>query len=218
MDNFKQLIKEALTPKFLKEEIDAEYILNNLDKWLPNLSPGPFHFYDIIDDGDVDEMVDLIHTYGDEEVLKDYGLDPWDRGDVTQLADYIISRGNKETDLAPQGKRTIGLKNEVVGLGDSQPKDDDEDPDDRPAHEAGSFATNEEVDRHLGYLIGEVDDIEVDAMMEDPQIQEYVDTERLAFVRLDTSYRDAYEMFVNRSDIEVKKYIMNNYSANYNPI
>ena len=108
--------------------------------------------------------------------------------------------------------------NEVVGLGDSQPKDDDEDPDDRPAHEAGSFATNEEVDRHLGYLIGEVDDIEVDAMMEDPQIQEYVDTERLAFVRLDTSYRDAYEMFVNRSDIEVKKYIMNNYSANYNPI
>ena len=55
-------------------------------------------------------------------------------------------------------------------------------------------------------------------MMEDPQIQEYVDTERLAFVRLDTSYRDAYEMFVNRSDIEVKKYIMNNYSANYNPI
>ena len=87
MDNFKQLIKEALTPKFLKEEIDAEYILNNLDKWLPNLSPGPFHFYDIIDDGDVDEMVDLIHTYGDEEVLKDYGLDPWDREDVTQLAD-----------------------------------------------------------------------------------------------------------------------------------
>ena len=146
MDNFKQLIKEALTPKFLKEEIDAEYILNNLDKWLPNLSPGPFHFYDIIDDGDVDEMVDLIHTYGDEEVLKDYGLDPWDRGDVTQLADYIISRGNKETDLAPQGKRTIGLKNEVVGLGDSQPKDDDEDPDDRPAHEAGSFATNEEIE------------------------------------------------------------------------
>ena len=146
MDNFKQLIKEALTPKFLKEEIDAEYILNNLDKWLPNLSPGPFHFYDIIDDGDVDEMVDLIHTYGDEEVLKDYGLDHWDREDVTQLADYIISRGNKETDLAPQGKRTIGLKNEVVGLGDSQPKDDDEDPDDSPAHEAGSFATNEEIE------------------------------------------------------------------------
>ena len=60
MDNFKQLIKEALTPKFLKE-------------------------------------------YEDE-------LD------------------------------------EVVGLGDSQPKDDDEDPDDRPAHEAGSFATNEEIE------------------------------------------------------------------------
>ena len=35
---------------------------------------------------------------------------------------------------------------EVVGLGDSQPKDDDEDPDDRPAHEAGSFATNEEIE------------------------------------------------------------------------
>ena len=123
MDNFKQLIKEALTPKFLKEEIDAEYILNNLDKWLPNLSPGPFHFYDIIDDGDVDEMVDLIHTYGDEEVLKDYGLDPWDRGDVTQLADYIISRGNKETDLAPQGKRTIGLKNEEIELSSLIDKD-----------------------------------------------------------------------------------------------
>ena len=35
---------------------------------------------------------------------------------------------------------------EVVGLGDSQPKDDDEDPDDRHAHEAGSFATNEEIE------------------------------------------------------------------------
>ena len=35
---------------------------------------------------------------------------------------------------------------EVVVLGDSQPKDDDEDPDDRPAHEAGSFATNEEIE------------------------------------------------------------------------
>ena len=79
----------------INEGMDEEYILNNLDKWLPNLSPGPFHFYDIIDDGDVDEMVDLIHTYGDEEVLKDYGLDPWDREDVTQLANYIVSRGNQ---------------------------------------------------------------------------------------------------------------------------
>ena len=68
-------------------------------------------------------MVDLIHTYGDEEVLKDYGLDPWDRGDVTQLADYIISRGNKETDLAPQGKRTIGLKNEEIELSSLIDKD-----------------------------------------------------------------------------------------------
>ena len=113
MDTFKQLIKEALTPEFLKEGIDAEGALDNLDKWLPNLSPGPFHFYDIIDDGDVDEMVDLIHTYGDEDVLKDYGLDPWDRGDVTQLADYIISRGNKETDLIPQGKMPLHLKQEL---------------------------------------------------------------------------------------------------------
>ena len=228
MDTFKQLIKEALTPEFLKEGIDAEGALDNLDKWLPNLSPGPFHFYDIIDDGDIDEMVDLIRTYGDEEVLGDYGINAWDKEDIIQLANYIVSRGNKETDLIPQGKMPLHLKqeldqeyfddfelkdhpdkkdefyalllkhvpkgdfghlrrevgelfgftnvapgsnagemieyfrnlvlrgldiqfkssqaNEVVGLGDSQPKDDDEDPDDRPAHEAGSFATNEEIE------------------------------------------------------------------------
>ena len=51
---------------------------------------------------------------------------------------------------------------EVVGLGDSQPKDDDEDPDDRPAHEAGSFATNEEIE--LSSLIGK--DRMKDAAME----------------------------------------------------
>ena len=113
MDTFKQLIKEALTPEFLKEGIDAEGALDNLDKWLPNLSPGPFHFYDIIDDGDIDEMVDLIRTYGDEEVLGDYGINAWDKEDIIQLANYIVSRGNKETDLIPQGKMPLHLKQEL---------------------------------------------------------------------------------------------------------
>ena len=57
---------------------------------------------------------------------------------------------------------------EVVGLGDSQPKDDDEDPDDKPAHEAGSFATSEGINEDattttmrglVGFVNGMKDDL-----------------------------------------------------------
>jgi len=86
-------LKESVNEVLSKR--DTKLALDNLEKWLPNKSPGPHYYYDIIDDGDVEEMEDLIYHYADDEVLKDYNIDVFNKKDVKQFADYIIKNASE---------------------------------------------------------------------------------------------------------------------------
>ena len=99
-----------------KTEGDIDEAMYGMDKWLPDDEYGIKLFQDIEDDGDVEDMIEYLNSYSNEEVLSErYGVT---NSDFPEMAKKIMkksfAKGGKITDSMVWNNMGYGGDGEII--------------------------------------------------------------------------------------------------------